>query len=70
MPHGLLTPAERIKRQRLQEQPSEPPEVWRPVRLPVRLQLLRIPEPRYEMRVGVLIRPSRPVQIAQQTRDV
>lgn len=70
VPYGLLAAAKRIKRQRLQKQPSQPPQVWRPVRPPVRLQLPRIPKPSHQMRVGVLIRPTRAVQIPQQSPDV
>ena len=70
VPHGLLTPAERVERQRQEEQPSQPPQIWRPIRPPVRLKLMRVPEPSHQVRVRMLIRPAWPVQIPQQSPDV
>jgi len=46
---------------RLVQQASQAPEVPRPVGAPFRLQLCRIPEPGDQVRIGVLVRPPRPV---------
>jgi hypothetical protein len=70
VPHGLLTPAKRIQRQRQKEQPSQPPQIWRPIRPLVRFKLMWVSEPSHQVRVRMLIRPAWPVQIPQQSCNI
>ena len=51
---------------RLVQQPEQPPEIPCPVRAQRRLQLGRVPPPRDDMRIGVLLVPAGAVQVVDQ----
>jgi hypothetical protein len=65
---GVSRPGQR--RQRLFQQPAQPPDIPGSVQAPFRLQLRRIAEPGDQVRIGVLIRLPRPVQVIQQAPGI
>jgi hypothetical protein len=70
MPDRLVIPGPGQRSQGLLQQPGEPAEVPGSAGTAFRLQLGRIAEPGDQVRIGVLVRPTRPVEVVQQAADV
>ena len=70
MPHRPVIAGPGHCGQRLFQQAGEPAEVPGSIGTAFRFQLGRIAEPGDQMRIGMLIRPPRPVEVVQQAADV
>ena len=70
MPDRLVIPGPGQRSQGLLQQSGKAAEVPCSVRVALRLQFRRITEPGDEVRIGVLIRLPRPVEVVQQAADV
>src|SRR6266568_601650 len=70
MPHRLAVTPPTLRRQWHLQQPGQAPEVPRSSGTAFRLQIPRISEPGDQVRIAVLIRLARTVQVIQQPPDI